>query len=87
MSEILRTRTIRPSSRKATSLSYKVDVKKVLASDTLVVMVNHESKPFNKTYYFKGEDLASKKSISFRVYDYGTHIELTFSSARPYKQK
>jgi len=87
MAEILRNRTLRPSTRKATSINYRVDVSKVLCDDTLTVNVGHESKAFSKTYTFNGQDVAHKNSISFRVHDYGTHIDLQWSGAQPIKEK
>ena len=83
MTEILRNRTIRPSTRLASSKSYKVDTRKVLHDDTLTVHVNHESLPYDRTFTFAGKDVAHRKSISFRVYDYGTHIDLHWSGAQP----
>ncbi|RIV72908.1 hypothetical protein [Flagellimonas aequoris] len=85
MAEIVRKRTIRPSTRKATSFNYRVDVAKVLADDILLVEVGHESKDFKKTYTFNGSDLANKNNISFRVRDYGTHIDVQWSGAQPSK--
>lgn len=70
MAEIIRRRVIRPSSRKATSGSYKVDTKNVHAGDTLVVIIGHESNPaFKREYRFKGADLAEANSIHFYVSD------------------
>jgi len=83
MAEIVRNRTIRPSSRLVTSKSYKVDTKKVSRGDTLVVNINHESEPFRKTYIFNGAEIAHKNSISFRVSDYGTSIDISWSGVQP----
>ena len=52
MSIIIRTRTIRPSTRKSTSVNYRVDMSKVGKDDALEVEVSHESNSFVKTYYF-----------------------------------
>ena len=83
MSEIVRNRTIRPSTRLEKSKSYKIDTKQVSNADSLTVNIDHESKPFKKTYKFNGADLALKDSISFRVTDYGTHIDISWSGAKP----
>jgi hypothetical protein len=83
MTEIKRNRTIRPSSRLEKSKSYKIDTKSVSRDDILIVNIDHESKPFHRTYKFIGSDLAQKNSISFRVNDYGTHIDISWSGANP----
>lgn len=83
MAEITRNRTIRPSTRLETSKSYKIDTKTVSHGDTLVVNINHESSPFRKTYEFNGSDVAQKDSISFRVNDSGTSINISWSGATP----
>jgi hypoxanthine-DNA glycosylase len=83
MPEIIRNRTIRPSSRLDTSNSYKIDTKTVESGDILIVNIDHESKPFQKTYHFEGKGVADKASISFRVIDSGTEIQITWSGASP----
>lgn len=83
MAEIFRNRTIRPSSRDESSKSYKIETQKICATDTLIVNIDHEKNRFDKTYKFSGADVADKKSISFRVYDYGTSIEIKWSGAQP----
>ena len=84
MTEIKRNRTIRPSSRLEKSKNYKIDTKTVSRGDILVVNIDHESKPFHWTFKFIGLDLAHKNSISFRVNDYGTHIDINWSGANPH---
>lgn len=69
MTIINRSRTIRPSSRKETSISYKVDVKKVSVDDILIVTVAHESKPEKHIYRFSGKNIKGKKSIHLKVHD------------------
>ena len=86
MPEIIRNRTIRPSTRKETSYNYRVDIAKVQAGDRLIVNINHESKPFKKTFYFSGKDLVLKDNISFRVQDFGDNIEIIWSRAKPTNQ-
>ena len=67
MAEVLRTRTIRPSTRSEKSKNYKIDTKNVFYDDILVVIINHESAPFSKTFKFKGADVADKNSIHFNI--------------------
>lgn len=83
MTEITRNRTIRPSTRLEKSKSYKIDTKTISRGDTLVVNIDHESKSFRKTFKFKGSDVAHKNSISFRVNDFGTSIDISWSGATP----
>lgn len=83
MTEIVRNRTIRPSSRLEKSKSYKIDTKQISQCEVLVVNIDHEKKPFHKTYKFNGADVANKNSISFRVNDFGTSIEISWSGAQP----
>lgn len=83
MTDIIRNRTIRPSSRLEISKSYKIDTENVSGRDNLIVNIDHEAKPFKKSYCFKGSDVAHKSSISFRVNDYGTHIDISWSGAQP----
>ena len=83
MTEITRNRTIRPSSRLETSKNYKIDTKNVSKNDFLVVNIDHETKPFRKTYKFNGADVAHKDSISFRVAESGTSIDISWSGATP----
>lgn len=83
MAKIIRNRTIRPSTRLEKSKSYKVDTKNVDSGDKLVVNINHESKSFFKSYTFNGKDLKNRNSISFRVNDNGTHIDISWSDTTP----
>lgn len=83
MTEITRNRTIRPSTRLEKSKSYKIDTKTVSRGDILVVNIDHETKPFIKTFKFNGSDVAHKDSISFRVNDFGTSIDISWSGATP----
>jgi len=82
--EIIRNRTIRPSSRHSTSVSYKIDTKIVSVGDTLVVNITHESKPFHRTYRFTGAAVANKNSISFIVInDIGDSIDIGWIDITP----
>ncbi len=83
MAEIIRNRIIRPSTRLEKSKSYKIDTKTITRGDTLVVNIDHESKSFSKTFKFNGADVAHKDSISFRVNDFGTTIDISWSGAIP----
>lgn len=83
MTEIIRNRTIRPSTRLEKSKSYKIDTKTVSRGDILVVNIDHETKSFLRSYKFDGSDVEHKESISFRVNDYGTTIDISWSGATP----
>lgn len=87
MGEIIRNRTIRPSTRLESSKNYKIDTKKVSSNDTLIVNINHESKPFQQTYTFNGKDVASKNSISFKVTEFNGNIQIKWYGAKPINQK
>lgn len=76
MPEIIRNRTIRPSTRKDTSVNYRVDIKGISANDTLIVNIDHESKSFRKAFKFRGSDVLKRKSLGFKVQDFETHIEI-----------
>jgi hypothetical protein len=86
MTEIIRNRTIRPSTRKETAVNYRVHVQAVESGDTYIANINHEKKSFKKTYHFSGKDLAHKNNISFWANDYGTHIDIVWSGAKPIKE-
>ena len=83
MTEIIRNRTIKHSSRLEKSKSYKIDTKKVRKGDALIVNIDHESKNFKKTFRFKGSDVLTKNSIHFIVNEFGDRIEITWSGAQP----
>lgn len=83
MPDIIRNRTIRPSTRLDTSVNYRVHLKGIDAGDTLLVNINHESKSFNKTFNFKGNDVLKKKSLGFKVYDDGKEIKIIWTSTQP----
>lgn len=83
MAAITRNRTIRPSSRKATSKNYKVDTKNIDSGDTLTVNIGHESKAVSKSYSFAGKDVAHRDSISFRVTETASGFDITWSGVEP----
>lgn len=67
MAEIIRHRTIRPSTRLATSSKYKINIEGISEEDILIVKIDHETKSFNQTFKFYGSDLIGRKSIHFKV--------------------
>jgi hypothetical protein len=83
MPEIIRKRTIRPSTRKDTSVNYRVDIKGIAASNTLVVEISHESKPFRKVFKFRGRDVLQKKSLGFTVNEAANRIDIQWISTQP----
>lgn len=83
MAEIIRNRTIRPSSRLATSKGYKIDTKQVSTNDTLIVNLDHETKAFKKTFKFSGKELVNRDSISFRAYDEGSSVQIVWNGIQP----
>jgi hypothetical protein len=83
MPEIIRNRTIRPSTRKDISVNYRVHIDNISTGDTLVVNVKHESKPFIKSFKFKGSDILKKKSLGFKVTETGSDIQITWTSTQP----
>lgn len=87
MAEIIRNRTIRPSSRLKTSKTYKINTEAVSDGDTLIVNISHESENFQKTYKFAGKDVAHKRSISFRLNENATSTEILWSGAIPIGSK
>ncbi len=83
MIKIVRSRTIRPSTRLVTSKTYKVDTEKVGVEDLLEVNIKHESNCFCKVYHFNGQDIASRKSIHFKVIESRDNIEIVWSGIQP----
>lgn len=86
MTPIVRNRTIRPSSRKATSTRYKIDTEAVSAADTLVVNIDHETKPFKESYLFVGNQVANLNSVHFEVVENGPHIRIVWKGPQPKKR-
>ena len=82
MTEIVRNRTIRPSTRLESS-PYKIDTKRVSSNDILLVNISHETRPFKKTYRFTGKDLKDKNSIHFSVHESSSRIDIIWSGASP----
>ncbi len=77
MPEIIRNRTIYTTTgRKASSVNHRVHINNIDPGDTLIVNINHETIPFQKTFKFKGSDIIKKKSLSFQVQNNGTGIRI-----------
>ena len=83
MPEIIRNRTIRPSTRKATSVNYRIDIKGLSNGDTLIVNIDHESKPFQKTFKFKGSNVLKRRSLGFKVLESEGGIIIQWTSTQP----
>ena len=83
MAEIVKNRTIRPSTRLETSNRYKIDTKNVSKDDILIVNIDHETEQFNRTYRFNGTDVADRNSIHFEVSFIGSDIHIRWSGAIP----
>lgn len=87
MPQITRNRTIRPSTRKDTSVNYRVHTNGIGSGDTLVVNITHESLPFRKSYSFRGSDVLQKKSLGFKVTGDGADIMIQWTSTQPIKEQ
>jgi len=83
MPDIIRNRTIRPSSRLESSMNYRININGISTSNVLIVNINHESKPINKSFTFRGGDIIKKKSLFFRVVDDGKRITIIWASTQP----
>ena len=83
MPEIIRNRTIRPSTRKDTSVNYRVHIDGIGPGDTLIVNISHEKKSFKKSFKFKGSEVIKKKSLGFKVNDDGKKININWISLQP----
>jgi hypothetical protein len=84
MPEVIRNRTIRPSTREKSSVNYRVHINGIAAADTLIVNITHESKRFKRTFKFRGSDILKKKSLGFKVADNGRKgIEINWISTQP----
>lgn len=66
MAKYYRERTVRPSSRKPISTSYKVDTKSIGKNDDVHIVIKHEDGRTLGEYDFSGEQIAGRKSIHFR---------------------
>ncbi len=83
MSEIIKNRTIRPSTRLESSTSYKVNTSRVTRHDTLIVNVHHEDGTEVGTYRFNGQDVADRNSIHFRVSETSSGLSITWGAVSP----
>ena len=66
MAIVERNRILRPSTRLASSISYKINTEKVSELDELIVRVYSEQKKLIAEFHFAGRDIAGKRSIHFR---------------------
>ena len=66
MAIVERNRILRPSTRLASSISYKINTEKVSGLDELIVRVYSEQKKLIAEFHFEGRDIAGKRSIHFR---------------------
>jgi len=66
--EIIRNRTLRPSSRKPSS-TYKIDVSNISSTDKLIINIYHEKSTSELLYRYtiSGKDLIGKNSIHFKA--------------------
>lgn len=78
MAEIIRNRTIRPSTRSASS-AYKVETDNIGSGDILTVNIDHEDGGFNQSYTFKGAELAGRDNIYFKVRETSENILIEWS--------
>lgn len=82
MAEIIRNRTIRPSTRSASS-AYKVKTDKVGRGDILTVNIDHEDGGFNESFTFKGAELAGRDNIYFKVRQTSGKLVIDWSGVEP----
>jgi hypothetical protein len=85
MSEIVRNRVIRPSTRAESSDSYKIDTEAVSHFDTLLVNVTHESFGIKAIYKFEGNSVADRNSIHFRVQEDDHRIIISWKGISPFE--
>lgn len=83
MKNIIKNRTIRPSTRLKTSKSYKINTTKVNPGDLLTVNINHENNLFRRSFRFDGNDIGDRDSIHFRVNDEAGNIHIIWTSVQP----
>lgn len=83
MPEIIRNRTIRPSTRSDSSVNYRVHLDGLSNNDTLIVNITHETKDFKKTFKFKASDVLKKKSLGFKVSENEHGIVIVWISTQP----
>lgn len=80
--KILRTRVLRPLSRKDSS-PYKIDTSDVTANDTLIVNITHESEPLELMFQFDGATIAGKSSIHFKAEKQNGQWKINWSAIAP----
>ena len=75
--EIIRTRTLRHSSRQESS-RYKIDTRKVSKDDVLIIEIYHENKANELLFKYRvfGKDLSDKNQIHFSANETNDNIEI-----------
>ncbi|WP_415582574.1 hypothetical protein [Flavobacterium longum] len=83
MTEVIRKRTIRPSTRKETSVNYRIHLDGLAHGDMLIINITHESKPFQKSFRFKASEVLKKKSLGFKVVQDTDVVQIQWMSTQP----
>ena len=73
MAKIFKTRTVRPSTRLATSVSYKINTESVGMNDSLDVTIYSESGTIIEHRVISGTVVAGRRSIHFNYSDGKIH--------------
>lgn len=66
MAEIIKNRTVRPSTRKDSSVNYRVDIKGINASDTLIVNITHKRNHLQKHLSLKEGIFCREKALALK---------------------
>jgi len=84
MAIAVRSRTLRPSTRKPSSI-YKINTEDVGAKDTLRIEIDHEDNPGIILFLFElpGSEVANKDSIHFKANKIGSNWEITWLGSNP----
>ena len=77
MKEIIRNRTIRPSTR-AKNSAYRVKVENAQKEDRIIIFIDHESRDFRKIYKCTGELFQDSDSIYFKAEEEGEGITINW---------
>lgn len=88
MNLIVKKRVLRPSTRLASSKSYKINTEKVSENDILHVEISHETNPeiVLFKYEFSGSDVANRNSIHFKAEQKDEGWIITWSGASPVRR-
>ena len=89
MAIIKKYRTLRPSTRKPSSISYRVNTDKVGPADTLLLTIYDEKKPGVPidVRTFEGRDILGKNTIHFTALQQNGKWEIRFTGVNPIKSK